>query len=87
MISAQTPVSTTAVLVVAAAAHAWRNVVIRPVGGDIYLGPAGVTTSTGLKLDNGTLFTYQIPPGQTLYAIAASGSHTVMTLTSSEIMS
>ena len=86
MISNQTTVTSTATKVVTAAAHAWRTVVIRPVGADVYLGNSTVTTTNGLKLDNGTLFSYEIPPGQELYAVVSSGSHTVMTLTSSEIL-
>ena len=86
MISSQTTVTTTATKIVAAAAHAWRTVVVRPSGADVYLGNSTVTTTNGLKLDNGTLFSYEIPPGQELYAITASGSHTVMTLTASEIL-
>lgn len=87
MISSQITVTTTATKIVPAAAHAWRTVVIRPVGGAMYLGNLTVTTSNGLQLDSGTLFSYQLPPGQEIWAVVATGSHTAMTFTSSEILS
>ena len=53
----------------------------------MYLGNSTVTTSNGLQLDSGTLFSYQLPPGQEIWAVVATGSHTAMTFTSSEILS
>lgn len=47
----------------------------------IYVGPLGVTSSTGLKLDNAAgPVAITIPNNETLYAIAGSGTPTVSVL-------
>ena len=47
----------------------------------IYVGPSGVTSSTGLKIDNAAGPIYiTVPSNETLYAIAATGTPTVSVL-------
>ena len=47
----------------------------------IYLGPEGVTTSTGLKVDNANgIVTIDIPMNETLFAIATTGTPTITVL-------
>ena len=47
----------------------------------IYVGPTGVTSSTGLKIDNAAGPIYiTIPSNETLFAIAATGTPTVSVL-------
>lgn len=81
MISTRTTVSTTAVKIVSAAINEPRTIVVRPDGNDIHVGGAGVTTTSGLKIDNNTNFTIQIPPNEELWAVVGSGTHGVWVLT------
>ena len=47
----------------------------------IYLGPEGVTTSTGLKIDNANgIVSIDIPMNETLFAIATTGTPTITVL-------
>jgi hypothetical protein len=50
-------------------------------GGAIYLGGPNVTTANGYKFDNGDKLTVTVGDHEALYAIAASGTHTVAVLT------
>ena len=50
-------------------------------GGAIYLGGPNVNTSNGYKLDNGDKLTVPVGDHEALYAVAASGTHTVAVLT------
>ena len=45
-------------------------------GGVVYVGDAGVTTSNGLRLDNGDKITFSTHLGP-MYAVAASGTVTL----------
>lgn len=81
MISTRTEVSTTAVKIVSAAINEPRTIVIRPDGNDLHIGGSGVTTTDGIKIDNNTNFTVQIPQGEELWAIVPSGTHGVWVLT------
>lgn len=81
MISTRSTVSTTAVKIVSAAINEPRTVIVRPDGNDLHVGGAGVTVTTGIKIDNNTNFTIQIPQGEELWAIVASGTHGVWVLT------
>ena len=46
----------------------------------LYIGDSTVSTSTGLRLDNGDKLTFTIAPNYSLYGITASGSQTVYVL-------
>ncbi len=46
----------------------------------IYLGPSGVATSDGYQLDAGASVSIDLGPRDTLYGIAASGTHVVHVL-------
>ncbi len=78
--SAQVTVGTTATLLVAA------NIMDQTVqlhnlgGGAVYLGNANVTTSNGYKMDNTDKLQIPLGDNEALYAITASGSHTVAVL-------
>ena len=78
--SAQISVGTTATLLVAA------NIMDQTVqlhnlgGGAVYLGNANVTTSNGYKMDNTDKLQIPVGDNEALYAIAASGTHTVAVL-------
>jgi hypothetical protein len=78
--SAQVTVGTTATLLVAA------NIMDQTVqlhnlgGGAVYLGNASVTTSNGYKMDNADKLQIPVGDNEPLYAIAASGTHTVAVL-------
>jgi hypothetical protein len=78
--SAQISVTTTATLLVAA------NIMDQTVwlhnlgGGVVYLGDANVTTSNGYKMDNGDKMQVPVGDHEGLYAIAASGTHTIAVL-------
>ena len=78
--SAQISVGTTATLLVAA------NIMDQTVqlhnlgGGAVYLGNASVTTSNGYKMDNTDKLQIPVGDNEALYAITASGTHTVAVL-------
>jgi len=81
MISTTTTVSTTRVKIVSAAINEPRTVIVQPVGNNVYLGGADVTTGNGLEISNNTNFTIQIPQGEELWAVVSSGTHSVTVLT------
>jgi len=47
---------------------------------DIYIGPVGVTTSTGLAFHGGSTLTINVPERVQLYAVTNSGTHTMYVL-------
>ena len=73
-------VTTTATLVCAADDQN-RTVYIHSGTGSVYIGGSNVTSSTGIHLPNGTTMQLFIPAKETLYAITASASQTMITLT------
>lgn len=48
--------------------------------GAVYLGDASVTSSTGFQVDPGETVPVDLFPGDTLYAVSASGSNVVHVL-------
>jgi len=82
MISVTTTVTTTRVKIVSAAVNSTRTVIVRPVGNSVYVGGSDVTTANGLEISNNTNFSIVIPPGEELWAVVSSGTHSVTTLTS-----
>lgn len=58
-----------------AATPGLRAVVIQPVGGDIYIGDSGVTTSNGIKITDGSL-TMWPKTRAVIYAISAGSVNT-----------
>lgn len=81
MISTRTTVTTTAAKIVSKAINEPRTIVVRPDGNDIYIGGSDVTTTNGLKIDNNTNFTIEIPPNEELWAVTVSGIHAAIVLT------
>jgi hypothetical protein len=79
--SSQVNVTTTAVVIVAATGFDQTACLHNLGGGAIYLGGSNVTTANGYKFDNGDKLTVLVGDHEALYAIAASGSHTVAVLT------
>jgi hypothetical protein len=78
--SAQITVTTTATLLVAANI-AYQTVWLHNLGGGtMYLGNANVTTANGYKFDNGDKMQLLVGDNEGLYAIAASGTHTIAVL-------
>jgi hypothetical protein len=57
-------------------------VIVRPVGNDMYVGGSDVTTANCLEISNNTNFSIVVPPGDELWAVVPSGTHSVTTLTS-----
>ena len=47
---------------------------------DIYVGPLGVTISTGFALHSGSTLTINVPERVQLYAVTDSGTHTMYVL-------
>jgi len=78
--SAQVTVGTTATLLVAANIMDQTVQLHNTGGGAVYLGNASVTTSNGYKLDNTDKLQIPVGDNEALYAIAASGTHTVAVL-------
>ena len=79
--SAQVSVTTTATVIVPATNFDQTANLHNLGGGAIYLGGPGVTTANGYKFDNGDKLTVTVGDREALYAIAASGTHTVAVLT------
>ena len=79
--SAQVVVGTTAVVIVPESNFDQTACLHNLGGGSIYLGAGNVTTSNGYKFDNGDKITVPVGDHEALYAIAASGTHTVAVLT------
>ena len=79
--SAQVSVTTTATVIVPATNFDQTANLHNLGGGAIYLGGADVTTANGYKFDNGDKLTVTVGDREALYAIAASGTHTVAVLT------
>jgi hypothetical protein len=79
--SAQVSVTTTATIIVPATAFDQTVNIHNLGGGAIYLGGANVTSANGYKFDNGDKLTVTVGDHEALYAIAASGTHTVAILT------
>jgi hypothetical protein len=79
--SAQVSVTTTAIVIVPATNFDQTANLHNLGGGAIYLGGANVTTANGYKFDNGDKLTVTVGDREALYAIAASGTHTVAVLT------
>jgi len=76
--SAQYSVTSTAVKL-AAINQGYRDVYAHVTSnGAIYVGPAGVTASTGLYIDkNSGIPVFHVPPQDELWAVAASGTETI----------
>ena len=81
MISTVTSVTTTRVKIVSKAVNATRSVVIRGTSNDLHVGGADVTAANGLPLRANEFVTVIIPPNEELWAITATGTHTIATLT------
>jgi hypothetical protein len=79
--SAQVSVTTTATVIVPATNFDQTANLHNLGGGAIYLGGSDVTTANGYKFDNGDKLTVTVGDREALYAIAASGTHTVAVLT------
>jgi hypothetical protein len=79
--SAQVSVTTTAIVIVPATNFDQTANLHNLGGGAIYLGGPNVTTANGYKFDNGDKLTVTVGDHEALYAIAASGTHTVAVLT------
>lgn len=75
VISGQTSVSTTPVLITTGVVGASHLYLHAPAGGgSIYVGDATVTTTTGLELHKGTTLEVWLPESGKLYAVVASGT-------------
>jgi hypothetical protein len=79
--SEQVTVTTTATVIVPATNFDQTANLHNLGGGAIYLGGSNVTTANGYKFDNGDKLTVTVGDREALYAIAASGTHTVAVLT------
>lgn len=55
---------------------------VRPIGGDVYIGGAGVTAAAGMLLSSGEVYDDRLTGSEadSLYAITASGSVPVRVL-------
>jgi hypothetical protein len=78
--SAQVTVTTTATIIVPASNFDQTANLHNLGGGAVYLGGANVTTANGYKFDNGDKLTVTVGDHEALYAIAASGEHTIAVL-------
>lgn len=58
-----------------------RDIYLHSSTGSTYIGGSTVSSQTGLHLPNGTTMTVFIPASETLYAITAASTHTMVVLT------
>jgi len=80
MKSFATTVTTTPTLIVPAD-NINRTVYLHTGTGSVYIGGSDVTSADGVHLQNGTTIQLFIPLSETLYAVTASSSQTLVTLT------
>lgn len=73
-------VSTTPVLVIPAD-NKDRTCYLHSGTGSVYIGDSAVTSSTGVHLPNGTTMELHVPFNETLYAVTAQASQTMIVLT------
>lgn len=76
VIAARVPVDTSADALRTAGEGA-EDVLVKPVGGTIYIGPSGVTAATGFEVGDGDVVSCSLDPGQVIFGITASGTVTV----------
>jgi hypothetical protein len=76
--TAQISVTSTATQLVPAASQ-YQEIHIHTTS-ILYVGDSTVTSSTGLRLDNGDKLTFTVSPNQALYGIVSSGTQTVYIL-------
>lgn len=57
-----------------------RTVYLRATGADVHLGGPAVTSADGLQISKDLTFTMVLNPGQSLYAVVATGTHTLTVL-------
>ena len=57
--------------------NCYHTVVVTASGNDVYLGSSTVTTSTGIPLQKGVLFEFDVHPFDSLYAVTATGTAVV----------
>ena len=79
MISSTVTVTTTATELVASTPNATRYIWLEPTT-KIHIGGANVTTSTGLTVDANSQIQIVLPPLNSLWGIADTGSHSVIVL-------
>ena len=77
MISTTYTVDTTPVLLAAAHPTESRWIYIEPGNQDIYIGGAGITSLTGMKLEKLTIFPMYLPPLEAVYGLSRTGAHDV----------
>ena len=77
--TAQISVGTSPTLIVTAN-RADQQVYLHSSSGQVYLGNATVTTSTGYRMDNGDKLTMELSDNESLYAVTASGSATLIVM-------
>lgn len=77
MISTTYSVNTTPIIIAAARPAESRWIYIEPGGQDIYIGGAGITSTTGLKLTKNVIFAMFLPPLEAVYALSRTGAHDV----------
>lgn len=82
IVTAQTPVGTTAVRIAASDADGVSVAVQNRGPETVFLGPSGVTTSTGYAVDPDTVFTIDVGAGESVYGIVESGTTSVHSLVS-----
>lgn len=74
MQASRVTVGTGATLLAEAPTGGGWSVIVRADAGDIYLGGAGVTTSTGLLLEAGQVFDSGMAAREKLYGVCTSGT-------------
>ena len=77
MISTTYTVNATPVIIAASRATESRWIYIEPGGNDIYIGGAGITSVTGMKLTKNVIFAMYLPPLEAVYALSRTGAHDV----------
>lgn len=80
MMSTSVTVGTTAVVVVSADNKNRQVAIHNAGGGKVYLGGSAVTSSNGFHLANAESIVLDIPTGETVYGISASGTNAVVVL-------
>ena len=77
--TAQVSVTSTPTLLVTAN-RADQSVYLHSSSGQCFIGDSTVTTTTGFRMDNGDKLSMQLSDNESLYAVTASGTVTMMVM-------
>ena len=77
MIATTITITTSPTVIIAETQNATRTIYLEPIGNDIHVGGAAVTTTTGLVTKKDVITTLTLPPQNGLWGVTAAGTVTL----------